>query len=426
MTEFEKAVSILKKASRSGSRLGLERIFELAALIGDPQDKPKTVHVAGTNGKGSFCAMLSSVLTAQGYKTGTFSSPVMLKENDCVRIDGRPVSEKIFADAVIRTAEASEGMTDKPTEFELLSTAAFLIFAEQDCDFAVIECGMGGDGDSTNIIRRPMLSVITNVTIDHCAYLGNTTAEIASHKAGIIKSGVPVFFGGEDAAAFEVIRRRAELMDAELFTPKVSAFEPSDCEGVGARYKGEEYRVPLKGSYQYKNLISVLTCIEILRSEGVTLTVEAVKRGLKSVRWEGRFEQLCSDPVVIFDGAHNSDGMESFCESIRSRFGDVKPVLLIGVLADKDYRYYADMLRPLVGRVFAIAPNNPRALPSRELAECFNGLCLPTEPFPSVSEGFAAAYAYCCEHLLPLLVAGSLYMYSDIVKEVERIKTKCK
>lgn len=426
MTDFEKAKQKLKNASRLGSRLGLERIYELAALLGDPQDKSKTIHVAGTNGKGSFCAMLSSVLAAGGLRTGMFSSPVMLKENDCIRINGEPVSEEVFADAVIRAEQATDRMDDKPTEFELLTAVAFLIFAEQKCDFAVIECGMGGDGDSTNIIREPLLSVITNVTIDHCAFLGNTTAEIASHKAGIIKPGVPVYFGGDDRSAYEVISSRAATLSSELYTPDYSAFEPLDGDSIGVRFKGEQYRVPLYGSYQYKNLINALSCVEILRRKGVELDRDSLVHGLENVRWEGRFEKLSDDPTVIFDGAHNRDGMESFCESIRRFYKNVKPALLIGVLADKDYRSYAEMLRPLIGRVFAVTPDNPRALSAECLSDCFEQQGLLAAPYPTVKEGFEAAYSFCQETDLPLLTAGSLYMYKDIVSEVRRIKTKCK
>ena len=423
MTEFEKAKQILKNASRSGSRLGLDRIYELAALLGNPQDRLETIHVAGTNGKGSFCAMLSSVLAAQGYRTGMFSSPVMLKENDCIRINGDSVSEEMFADAVIRAEKAAEQMPDKPTEFELLTAAAFLIFAEQGCEYTVIECGMGGDGDSTNIIRKPRLSVITNVTADHCAFLGNTASEIASHKAGIIKAGAPVFFGGEDSSAYEVIREKAAALSSELYIPDFSAFEPVDGINIGVRYKGEEYIIPLCGSYQYKNLINVLSCVDILRREGVRLDSNNVKTGLADVRWEGRFERLCDSPTVIFDGAHNRDGMESFCESIRRCFSSVRPALLIGVLSDKDYSSYAEMLLPLVGKVFAVSPDNPRALPAEILADCFKEHGLSAESYPSIQTGFAAAYSYCRENRLPLLAAGSLYMYKDIVCEIERIKT---
>lgn len=419
MTEFEKAQAILKEASRSGSRLGLERIYELASLLGDPQDKLKIVHVAGTNGKGSFCAMLASVLCAQGYKTGMFSSPFMLSENDCIRINGKPVSEKIFAEGIFKAYAASEKMRDKPTEFELLTAAAFLILSEQGCEYAVIECGMGGDGDSTNIIRQPLLSVITNVSLDHCAFLGNTVSEIASHKAGIIKPGVPVFFGDDDKEAFELINRTAEYKGSELYTSDSYHCPHLDENGISLEYKGRKYSVPLFGNYQYKNLVSVLCCIDILRSLGIVLDEEAVDAGLSEVRWEGRFEKLSSDPVIIFDGAHNYAGMEYLCSTMVSYFKGVKPAILIGVLSDKDYPSYVAMLRPLVRRAFTVSPNNPRALDSKVLADVFNSSGLDSAAYPSIHSGFTAAYNYCSDNKCPLVVIGSLYMYKDIVNEIK-------
>ena len=328
----------------------------------------------------------------------------MLEVNDCIRIGGEPVSEEVFAEGIIRAYEASQAMDDSPTEFELLTAAAFLILAEQGCEFAVIECGMGGDGDSTNIIKRPMLSVITNVSTDHCAFLGNTVSDIASHKAGIIKQDVPVFFGGDDRDAFEVIKRVSKSKGSKLYTLQTALFQPVDGDGVGVSYNGREYRVPLSGSYQYKNLVSVLSCVEILRSQGTVIGEDAVTQGLDSVRWEGRFERLCSKPLVIFDGAHNRDGMESLCESIRNYFPEVRPAILIGVLADKDYPAYTGMLKPLVGKVFAVSPDNPRALPSEKLAGCFSSSGLSAEPYPSIHEGFTAAFKYCSDNSLPLLV----------------------
>ena len=429
MTEFEKAKEILKKASRSGSRLGLERILELVSIFDNPQDKLKTIHVAGTNGKGSFCAMISAALSACGYKTGTFSSPVMLEVNDCIRINGLPVDESVFAKAVFKIDAASKQMTDKPTEFEMLTAVAFYIFWQEKCDFAVVECGMGGDTDSTNVISKPLISVITNVTIDHKDYLGNTVSEIASHKAGIIKSGVPVYFGGNDDEAYKVVLQAAKANCSVLYRPdyeSVSFPDNGDLNGddVHINYKGIDYCTPLRGSYQVCNLLNVLSCIDILAEQGISLSPELVRKGIASVHWEGRFEKLCDDPLVIFDGAHNYDGMKELCNSIKRYFNGIKPVILIGVLADKDYRSYADMLRPLVNCAFAVAPDSPRALSSEKLAECFNGFGLDTKAFPDIAAGFDEAYSYCKLKQLPLFVIGSLYMYKDIKNALKKINSK--
>lgn len=419
MTKYETALELLKKASLQGSRLGLERVTELVSLLGDPQNSYKIIHVAGTNGKGSFSAMLSSVLSAQGYKVGTFSSPYMLTYNDCVRINGMIVSEETFGDAVIRAAEVSEQMTEPPTEFELLTGAVFMLLKEQGCEYAVIECGMGGDGDSTNVIKEPLLSVITNVELDHQAFLGNTHAEIASHKAGIIKQGIPVFFGGDNAEALEVIKGRAECNGSKLYRPEPSKIRFIDTDkilskGITFNYGSAEVSVPLRGSYQFKNIINVISCIDILRELSVKITDLSVCVGLASVSWEGRFELLSADPTVIFDGAHNPDGMRSLCDSIKLCFPNTRPVILTGVLADKDYKLYSDMLYPLIDSAFTITPDNPRALGADKLAECFNENGIRAKAFTSIRDGLNAAYEYCKQKDLPLLIIGSLYLYKDI------------
>lgn len=416
MTRYEYALDILKKSSGSGSMLGLERISALVSLLGDPQDRLPVIHVAGTNGKGSFCAMMSAILSEQGMNVGTFNSPAMLSPNDQIRIGGVPVSDEFFSDAVIKAYELGKKLNEPPTEFELVTAAAFIIFTEQKCDFAVVECGMGGDGDATNIIKSPLLSVITNVALDHCAYLGRTASEIARHKAGIIKSGRPVFFGGSDKDALAVIQETAKRIGSKLYTPNTLAFKPAkeitDCTSL--IYKRRKYTVPLKGAYQQLNLINVLSCVDILREQGITVDDNSVKNGLMKVRWEGRFELLCNDPVIIFDGAHNPDGMQQLCESTRRYYPDNKPAILIGVLADKDHKLYGSLLKGLVRRAFAVSPDNPRALASDKLAESLGSSGIDAVPFNNIREGLDCAMKYCKANKCPLFIIGSLYMYKDI------------
>ncbi|MBR1384395.1 MAG: bifunctional folylpolyglutamate synthase/dihydrofolate synthase [Ruminococcus sp.] len=417
MTRFEKALELLKQVSGSGSMLGLERVSELASAFGDPQNAVPVIHVAGTNGKGSFCAMMASVLSEQGLKVGTFNSPAMLTANDQIRINGEPVSEELFADTVIRVYEKGKQKEIFPTEFEIVTVAAFLIFIQEGCDIAVVECGMGGDGDATNIISRPILSVITNVSLDHCNYLGGTTAEIASHKAGIIKQGRPVYYGGGDISAYDVIKQAAALKGSELYT--IDDFKDIietdiNSDDTAVIYRENAVSVPLKGAYQVRNLVNVLSCIEILRSEGYDIGIDNIRSGLAKVHWEGRFEQLSSDPLIIFDGAHNPDGMEQLCRSIEDYFPNNKPAILIGVLADKDYALYGLMLKDLVDRAFTVAPVNPRALSADELAKALKNKGISAEPFDSIVQGLEAAVDYCLSANKPLLIIGSLYMYKDV------------
>ena len=422
---YTEALGYLKKAAERGSILGLSRITELLRLMGDPQEKVRTVHIAGTNGKGSFGAMLTSVLKSAGYRVGGFSSPAITKVTDSFRIDGEELSEEDFAELIGDIAPICESMNEKPTEFEVLTAAAFELFVRKGCDIALVECGMGGGLDSTNVIKAPVLSVITNVQKDHAAFLGNTIAEIASHKCGIIKQGRPVYFGGDSEEACEIAADTAKEHGAELLLPDYSQFSWTDesctINGTDITYKGEKLHIPLLGTYQCENAVNVLSCAEILRREGLVIPAEAVREGLANVKWHGRFEVLCREPLIIYDGAHNPDGIRCAADSIR-RYFDKRVVFLIGVMADKEYGLYADMLGELADTVFAVKPDNPRSLDSSVLAETFRKKSIRAVPCEDYSEGVRAAYSYAEEKGLPLIALGTLYMYRQFTEELEKIK----
>ena len=418
MNDFDKALAALKKASQRGIVPGLSRIAGLLHRLGDPQEKTHVIHVSGTNGKGSFGAMLGSVLTFAGYRTGNFSSPALTGVTDGFRINCAEISDELFADAVLRTADICRKMDDKPTEFEMLTAAAYDIFARENCDIAIIECGLGGDEDSTNVIAHPVLSVITNVRFDHCGILGNTLAEIAAHKSGIIKPGRPVYYGGEEGEALDVISECAGRLESTLYLPSGDgvSVRGSSLDGTDIVYKGREYRLALLGSCQTQNVRNVLECVEILRNMGISIPEEAVRRGLAEVRWHGRFELLSRDPVVISDGAHNPDGITRAAESIRLYFGEDKVALLIGVMADKDYRCYPEILDGLISKAFTVKPANKRSLDSSALAEVFASHGVEAEAFDELPEGVCAAYEYARETGVPLIALGSLYMYQEFTE----------
>lgn len=421
---YTEACEYLKKAAEMGSKPGLFRITELLRLMGDPQDKMKFVHIAGTNGKGSFGAMLCSVLKSAGYRVGSFSSPAITGFTDSFRIDCEEVGEEEFGELIGDIAECCEKMEDKPTEFEILTAAAFGLFVRRECDIAVVECGMGGGLDSTNVINTPLLSVITNVSRDHEAFLGSTTAEIAYHKAGIIKRGCPVYFGGSNDEAFEVIVGAAAKSSAELFAPdrsQIKAEPGCGIDGTDFTYKGVKLHIPLCGEYQLDNAQNVLECVDILRSSGLDIPEEAVRRGLAQVKWHGRFEVLRKSPVVIFDGAHNPDGISRTARSIKQYFGDKKVALLIGVMADKEYGLYGDMLVGSVVRAFAVKPAVPRALDSESLAVSLSGRGIPACAFSDLAEGVRAAYSYAAQRDIPLIALGSLYMYREFTEALKEL-----
>lgn len=412
---YNEAKEYLKAASAKGSILGLERVVELLHLMGDPQEKVKVIHVAGTNGKGSFGAMMTSVLREAGYKTGGFSSPAITDITDSYRINGTEISQEKFTELIGEIAELCEKMDEKPTEFEIMAAAAYELFYREGCDIAVIECGMGGDTDATNVVNKPVLSVITNVQSDHCKFLGNTIAEIAAHKAGIIKEGCPVFFGGDDAEAFEVVSAKAREVGAPfrfMDYSDVSGVRFS-LDGMEFDYKDKLYKVPLLGVYQLNNALNVIFCSEILTKKGYNIDYGDIRRGLAKTEWHGRFEMLRRDPYVIFDGAHNPDGIRFASESIERYFGRKKVAMLIGVMADKDYRLYSEMLGNHAAKVFTVKPDNPRALDSASLAKVFSEKNISAESFDVLADGVKSAYEYAKSRNIPLIALGSLYMYRE-------------
>lgn len=413
---YTESTNYLKIAAGRGSRLGLERISELCALLGDPQDKVRIIHIAGTNGKGSFSAMLSQILKAAGYKVGSFSSPALTGVNDSFRIDCREISDDSFAKVMSEVVPVCESMDDKPTEFEVLTAAAYKLFCDENCDIAIVECGMGGDTDSTNVVKSPVLSVITNVALDHMSFLGNTVGEIASHKAGIIKSDRPILYGGNDSDAFDVIANAVIEKNAHLTVTDTSRISDvkTGISGTSFVFDGfGKVTVPLSGTYQVINTANVLTAVEILRHEGLDIPENAVLSGLASAKWHGRFELMHTDPTVIFDGAHNPDGIAQAAESIKRCLGGGKVVMLIGVMADKDYALYPEMLGQFIDCVFTVKPDNPRALDCEKLAEVFSGKSITATACPDLADGVKSAYNCAKSRNLPMLALGSLYMYNQ-------------
>lgn len=425
---YHEALDLLKAASARGSRMGLERIRELAERLGEPQCQVKIVHIAGTNGKGSVGAMLASVLTHAGMRTGHFSSPAITSPRDFFRINTKEISEELFTETLTEVAAQAEKMKDSPTEYELLAAMAYTLFARQGCDIAVVECCMGGDTDCTNIIDNPLLSVITNVQLDHCAFLGETVAEIAAHKAGIIKQGCPVLFHDENvlAEANVPIRNRANALGAPLHYVRekglyaIRKFSLS-LDGTDFSYGQLRLHLPLLGQYQLDNAYTVLRAVELLRDQRIAVPDAAISEGLAGVRWKGRFELLHRDPVVIYDGAHNPAGMlHGVKQSLFTYFHWQKVVFLMGVMADKAYENYPWILERYAHCVFTVKPENPRALDAETLAEAFRNEIIPAEPSETLEEGVRKALACARKEQLPLVALGSLYMYREFCEALQK------
>ncbi|MBQ3566975.1 MAG: bifunctional folylpolyglutamate synthase/dihydrofolate synthase [Oscillospiraceae bacterium] len=413
---YAEVLEKLKKASLLGSVLGLSRIEKLLEMLDNPQDKLKIIHVSGTNGKGSFSAILSSVLTEAGYKTGVFSSPSLMTVNDSFRINREIVSDDFFADIMSDVFEKAEQMPDSPTEFELLTATAFQMFYKAECDICIIECGLGGDTDSTNVIKSPVLSVITNVQLDHCGILGNTLSEIARHKSGIIKNNCPVLYGGNRDEAFEVISKKADDLNVKLFLTDKTLLSDVNVTINGTEFSFGNYKnlnLSLVGSYQSENAVNVLTAIEILKKYGFVIADDALCKGFEKTVWQGRFEIVRKNPPVIFDGAHNPCGMHETVRTVKNCFGEGKTAVLMGVMADKDYNLYADMIRDIADTVFTVTPDNSRSLSAVELADYFNKNNVNATAYETFADGLNASLEYVEEKNIPLIVMGSLYMYRE-------------
>ena len=399
-----------------GSRFGTDCEKELLSLLGNPQDKLRFIHVAGTNGKGSFCSMMSSVLQKQGYKVGLYTSPYIVVFNDRIRVHGLPIAEDDINDLFLRVRQKADTMKTPPSSFDFITAAAFLWFYETKCDIVVLEVGLGGRYDSTNVIKNSLLSVITGIAFDHTEILGDTIEKIAWEKAGIIKENCPALYGGNNEKALAVIEKECEEKHSELTVKNPDSLKilSTTLDGTEFEFDGKEYFIRLLGLYQPANAATVLTAIDVLRKHGFEISEKAVKDGLSSAVWQARFEKIADEPVVLYDGGHNPQGVRAAVESVRAYFGDKKINLLVGILADKAHGEMAEELAKIADRVICIAPPSPRALPAEALAEEFCEAGANARAANSIKEGVKIALSY----KKPVLVIGSLYSYNDVSENV--------
>lgn len=402
---------------------GLDRVKTLCSALGDPQNSLKFIHVAGTNGKGSFCAMLDSVLRAQGYRVGLFTSPYILEFGERMRIDGENISKSELCSLVEEIKPVADKMEDKPTEFELITAISFLYFARHKCDYVVLECGLGGRLDATNVITTPILSVITGIALDHTAILGDTMEKIAYEKAGIIKHGVPVLWCGDDKKAEGVIKAQADLAGAPIKDVDKSLLNIKNMTLEGSLFDFGEYKdicISLLGSYQPKNAANLLSAVELLREQGIVIDDRAVRAGLEGVVWHARFEIIEKEPLIIADGGHNPEGIDAAVSSIKEYFPFERVIIITGVMADKDYNYMAKQISSIADIVFCLTPDNPRALPAEKYASVFEALDIRSVACLSVSDAVSKAVEMAREKGMPVFCLGSLYMYGDIVKAIKK------
>ncbi len=413
---YSEAISFIHSVEWRGSRPGLERIAELSEMLGHPERSFRAIHVAGTNGKGSFSAMLESVLRAAGFRTGLFTSPYLEFFEERICVGGVPISRGELAEIVTDIEPLCRRMSDPPTEFEILTAIGFEYFRRKKVEIAAVECGMGGRLDSTNILPPPLLSVITGVSLDHTAFLGSTVAAIAGEKAGIIKSGSPVLFGGKDKEAEEVIRSKAAELCSPFFRKDPGGLTEVcySLSGSDFTYRGlSALHLALLGVYQPENAASVIEAVSILNRQGVAIPEEALRRGLASARWKGRFELMNRDPLVFFDGGHNEEGVSAAVRTVRLCLGGKRLILISGVMKDKDHAKIASELAAIAETVLTVTADNSRALDAAAYAEEFQALGVPASPCASFEEAVRRGYALAKQGDLPLLCVGSLYSYAS-------------
>ena len=411
----QEALAYISGVEFFGSKPGLERIGELLEKLGNHQQGLKFVHIAGTNGKGSCAAMTASVLKAAGYKTGLYTSPYLYRFNERMQINGKQIDDDVLAELVTRVKPVAEAMADHPTEFELMTAVALLWYAQENCDVVVLEVGLGGRFDATNIIAAPECAVIMNIGLDHTAVLGDTVEQIAFEKAGIIKKGCPVVLFQQSESVTNVVRERCAEEGSILVIPDFSQIhsEFDSLYGQSFTYKGEAYALPLLGSHQLKNAATVLEVVNVLREKGWKLEQTDVEHGLYAVSWPGRFELLSDEPLFVVDGGHNPQCAQTVAENLLHYFPDKRRIMLLGILKDKDYAGLTDILDPVADEYICITPDSARALPAAELADHLKRYNKSVAVCDSIRDGVSLALDRSDEDSVVCAV-GSLYSVGEI------------
>ena len=420
--------------NKFGMVLGLSRMEELLRRLGDPQDTLNVIHVAGTNGKGSVSKYLEEGLAACGYKMGLYTSPYIEKFNERIRFDGADISDEDLEYYGQKVVDAAEAMVadgkDSPTEFEVVTAIAFLYFAGKKADITILEVGLGGIGDSTNVVKHPLASVITSISYDHMAQLGNTLAEIAVNKAGIIKTGCPVISDVPERDAAKIIARKAYAMGSRLFDVsgiRAAVSEQTPFSQVVSMELYEksysDVEISMVGRHQAENLKTALATLEILRKSGaVKLDREALYEGLKRARQPGRFEVIGGSgpnaddrrkPVVIIDGAHNEAGAQALQETMAQHFAGKKILLVAGILADKEIDSIVKFLTKITDHIIVTEPDNPRKLAAEKLAEHVADFGAAAEVVSDVEAAVHRAKELADGYDV-ILFAGSLYLIGDV------------
>ena len=423
--DFLEAQNYLEKVrSQKGIVLGLDTMRHLMAKLNNPQDKVKFIQVAGTNGKGSTAAYLTSILSEAGIKVGRYTSPAVFSSTEQYFACGSCISESEYAKGVTAVAEAAASLDgETPTAFEQETALAFWYFAQKGCELAILEAGLGGDMDATNIVTTTVCSIITSISMDHCRILGNKISEIAAHKAGIIKPGAPVICIEQKEDAMEPIRAAAKAADTPLYEvhrDEVRQIFSDKRESIVFFREFENLHLKMLGSCQPENAALAVQAASVL-SRSYPIEKKHIYDGIEKTRWGGRFELHSGSPDIILDGAHNPDGIRRLRESVNQMFGAVPICYVCGVLADKDYEKEIEILFGRASNVFTVTPPSPRAMKSTDLKAAIKKRFLQLKVISFDSEdGIEKAMEAAVSQNNPVVVCGTLTILARVKEWMKR------
>lgn len=421
---MSKSINKISDFNKFGSVLGLERIQELLKRLGNPHKNLKIIHIGGTNGKGSTSRMVYQVLREAGYSVGIYTSPFLEVFNERIELDGKMIPDEYLDKYADQVSDIAREMCDEgllsPTEFDVVTAIGFMFFAEKNADFVVLEVGLGGTGDSTNVVENPVATAITSISLDHTDRLGTTIEEIARDKAGIVKENVPMICGTHNIEAAKIIEQRAKSMGSPFVDASKFGFEILKSDLTGSKIncligdnKLENLEISMIGVHQIENaMVALCILINLKDRDVVAFDKEALYRGMKKASNIGRFEIVGTNPIVIIDGAHNEAGVNAFVNTVKSSLEGKKTAIVMGVLADKDVAKMVEILCQLDADFFTTEPDNPRKMSKEDLKDVFEksgknviGQGSPDEVihFINTNKDYDA-----------IVVVGSLYLIGEI------------
>ena len=422
--KLDEALNYIHSVSWRGTIPGLERELELLDRIGNPHRGMKYIHVAGTNGKGSTAAMLASILRRAGYRTGLYTSPYIIRFNERIQVDGEQIPDAALCGLTEFIRPHAEAMKEHPSEFEIVTAIGFEYFRRQRCDIVVLEVGMGGEWDATNVIEDNEAAVIVNIGLDHTEVLGDTVEKIALTKSGVVKRGCPCVMYRQKPSVEAVFESVCRELDAPFVLADFDSLRPLYAGLDGQRFDWGDMKdlfIPLLGAHQLKNACNVLTAVGVLRQRGWAISDAAIREGLAAVTWPGRFQLMRRDPLFIIDGGHNPQCLEALENAINAYLPGKKIVFLNGCMADKDYGDMFRWLLPYAREFVTVTPRNPRSLSAEALSQYITeNLGAKATPCATVAEGVRTAI----EKAGPdgvVCACGSLYMIGDIVEALDAL-----